>query len=590
MRNPSVAARRPSNVPAGMISGRKTTTTSARNASRSPAQRAGVTVLAELEEARLQPGPLAERAGLEEGRWPTKASRTVRQYDSTRSMADWQERITRETNPALRVEHDLRYRLAEPLILGGRTWVDLGCGNGVAAGEALGGAFGGLAVLVDVDAQAVEAAEHEIAAGATVALQADLADRDALVRVRDAILAGDAPRTSPLRGHRAPEDVRPAARAAVGAGRAGRGDGAAQRPQRRLLGARNPFHETMWGRGRSPSCARSCPRARWRPASSRCRARRSSPRARTTSASRCRSSRAPRGRCRRTSLPRSARRPACSPPTPASRRPTSTRAAGGSASARPTSPTWRCSTAASRAAGRERPVPRRAAGQPQGVRRLADLHPRARGEAGAPPVGRRDHVKVCFLVNDLQLSGGVGVVVQHARRWRTTTASTPRWSSCASRSCRLALRGAGRRPRPVAGGGARRALRRRRRHVVGDDVQPLRRPRRAPRVLRPVARGPLLQARPGRARRGGADARPAGGVHHRGPMDPATRSQRAAPRRAGAPRPQRDRQVGLRGARAGGAAAGGSAARARRGPSRGVVQGGAGRGRQRRARCASRTT
>ncbi len=56
-------------------------------------------------------------------------------------MPDWQERITRHTHPEVRVEHDLRYRLAEPLILGARTWADLGCGNGVAAGDVVGGAF-----------------------------------------------------------------------------------------------------------------------------------------------------------------------------------------------------------------------------------------------------------------------------------------------------------------------------------------------------------------------------------------------------------------------------------------------------------------
>ena len=65
-------------------------------------------------------------------------------------MPDWQERITRETHPAVRVEHDIRYRLAEPLILGARTWADLGCGNGVAAADVLGGAYSGRAVLVDV--------------------------------------------------------------------------------------------------------------------------------------------------------------------------------------------------------------------------------------------------------------------------------------------------------------------------------------------------------------------------------------------------------------------------------------------------------
>ena len=48
-------------------------------------------------------------------------------------MSDWQERITHETPPAIRAEHELRYRLAAPLILAGGPWADLGCGNGVAA-------------------------------------------------------------------------------------------------------------------------------------------------------------------------------------------------------------------------------------------------------------------------------------------------------------------------------------------------------------------------------------------------------------------------------------------------------------------------
>ena len=38
-----------------------------------------------------------------------------------------------ETAPAIRVEHELRYRAAAPLILAGGPWADLGCGNGLAA-------------------------------------------------------------------------------------------------------------------------------------------------------------------------------------------------------------------------------------------------------------------------------------------------------------------------------------------------------------------------------------------------------------------------------------------------------------------------
>jgi hypothetical protein len=51
-------------------------------------------------------------------------------------MIDWQERITRETPPAVRVEHDTRYRIAAALIAESAVWCDLGCGNGVAAGAA----------------------------------------------------------------------------------------------------------------------------------------------------------------------------------------------------------------------------------------------------------------------------------------------------------------------------------------------------------------------------------------------------------------------------------------------------------------------
>jgi SAM-dependent methyltransferase len=107
-------------------------------------------------------------------------------------MPDWQERITRETKPALRAEHDLRYRLAAPLVHAARTWVDLGCGNGVAAADALGGGTTGRAVLVDVSADAVEAAAAELASGGDVVpLVADLTDADALASVRAAILEGE---------------------------------------------------------------------------------------------------------------------------------------------------------------------------------------------------------------------------------------------------------------------------------------------------------------------------------------------------------------------------------------------------------------
>jgi SAM-dependent methyltransferase len=90
------------------------------------------------------------------------------------AMPTWQERITHETEPAIRVEHDLRYRYAGPAIAGAKLWCDLGCGNGVAAAAARPENFTGDILLVDVDAAALEAAAREVAGART--LQANLSD------------------------------------------------------------------------------------------------------------------------------------------------------------------------------------------------------------------------------------------------------------------------------------------------------------------------------------------------------------------------------------------------------------------------------
>ena len=46
-------------------------------------------------------------------------------------MANWQERITRDTAPGIRIEHAVRYRFAAPVIADSDLWADLGCGNGI---------------------------------------------------------------------------------------------------------------------------------------------------------------------------------------------------------------------------------------------------------------------------------------------------------------------------------------------------------------------------------------------------------------------------------------------------------------------------
>jgi SAM-dependent methyltransferase len=102
-------------------------------------------------------------------------------------MADWQERITRDTKPSIRVEHDLRYAAAAPIVRAATAWCDLGCGAGVAAADALGDAPLGRLVLVDFDADALDQAGRDLAARETVRVQADLSTDEGVASVRAAL-------------------------------------------------------------------------------------------------------------------------------------------------------------------------------------------------------------------------------------------------------------------------------------------------------------------------------------------------------------------------------------------------------------------
>ncbi len=102
-------------------------------------------------------------------------------------MSDWQERITQETAPAIRVEHELRYRLAAPLIAASGTWADLGCGNGLAAAAALGEERPARVVLVDRDPEVVTRAASELAVEDAVELPGDLTDAGMLAQIGEAI-------------------------------------------------------------------------------------------------------------------------------------------------------------------------------------------------------------------------------------------------------------------------------------------------------------------------------------------------------------------------------------------------------------------
>lgn len=103
---------------------------------------------------------------------------------------EWQERITGETPPSIRIEHELRYAMAAPIIRSGGTWLDLGCGAGVAAAAGLRGEGPARAVLVDASADALAEAVRDVPAGEAVPLSADLASEAGLAEVRAAL--GDA--------------------------------------------------------------------------------------------------------------------------------------------------------------------------------------------------------------------------------------------------------------------------------------------------------------------------------------------------------------------------------------------------------------
>jgi hypothetical protein len=76
------------------------------------------------------------------------------------------------TAPADRVDAELRYAWAAPLIRDAALWVELGCGDGVAAGAAGLGAV--RTALVDRDAEAVAGARREVGTAVVAAVEADL--------------------------------------------------------------------------------------------------------------------------------------------------------------------------------------------------------------------------------------------------------------------------------------------------------------------------------------------------------------------------------------------------------------------------------
>jgi 2-polyprenyl-3-methyl-5-hydroxy-6-metoxy-1,4-benzoquinol methylase len=160
-------------------------------------------------------------------------------------MPDWQERITRETPPQIRLEHVVRYAAAAPLIAGG-SWCDLGCGTGLAAEEA--GLTPARALLVDVDNGAAVEAASRFPAAETHDIALDLSRDDGVQVAREQLADWNELCITCFELIEHLDNFAPLVRFLVE--RAGAGATVVLSvPNDSLTGVENPYHSTAWGEG-----------------------------------------------------------------------------------------------------------------------------------------------------------------------------------------------------------------------------------------------------------------------------------------------------------------------------------------------------
>ncbi len=300
-------------------------------------------------------------------------------------MPEWQERITHETPPAIRIEHEARYRAAAPLVRGAATWLDLGCGAGVAAAAVFGDQGPQKAVLVDASADALAQAVREVPAQERVPVQADLSTSEGLDAVRAALADARDGVATCFEVIEHLESFVGAVELLVELAQERDFTVVLSVPNDAFWPIESPWHKTMWGEGSFEELRRLLP--------------------------------AEHVIARQVPLEGSAIVPEgadpASPPPLAARAdavPSHYLAAFGPRAPRTRLEQRRRDGRPLRAA----PVGAPARGQPRDLRGPHRVgRPAARGTAEVVAL------RVAFVVNGLELSGGVGVVVEHARRLAT---------------------------------------------------------------------------------------------------------------------------------------------------------------------------
>ena len=162
-------------------------------------------------------------------------------------MPDWQERITSDTAPQIRLEHIVRYGAATPLVAGA-SWCDLGCGTGLAPGEAFRDAPPARALLVDVDGRVAEEAAARFPQTETTALELDLSDDSAAGELREKLAQWPEACITCFEVIEHLASFVPLVTLLTERAEAG-GTVLLSAPNDALTGTQNPFHLSSWGEG-----------------------------------------------------------------------------------------------------------------------------------------------------------------------------------------------------------------------------------------------------------------------------------------------------------------------------------------------------